>query len=134
MTLLDKIVILCGERRMSLRQVEKEAGLTPRTIQHWNTSTPSADKVVRVANALMVPVEELLSVYDPSGNLARVSKISSQYGEVTAIGLPEREQGILFCFRLLNDKGQEMAEEYLNMLLEGEKYRRYPRDTNSKDA
>jgi len=131
MTLLDKIVILCGERRMSLRQVEKEAGLTPRTIQHWNTSTPSADKVVKVANALMVPVEELLSVYDHSGNLARVSKMVSEHGEVTASGLTEKDKSILIPFRLLNDKGQEMAAEYLNMLLENDKYKRFAKDTAS---
>lgn len=134
MTLLDKVAILCRQREMTIRQLEKEAGLKDRTIQHWDKSVPGADKVVKVANVLQVPMEELFSVYDESGNMLRVSKIISECGEASANDITEREKGILLCFRLLNAEGQDRAEEYINMLVEGEKYKRFTQDTVSSGA
>lgn len=134
MTLLDKVAILCGQRKMPLRQLERAAGLKERTIQHWDKSVPSADKVVKVARVLQVPIEELFSVYDESGDMLRTAKIVAEYGEVSAMDITEREKGILLCFRLLNDEGQDRAEEYINMLIEGEKYKRFTLDSVSSGA
>lgn len=131
MTLMDKIAILCGKRKIPLRQLEREAGLSPRTIQHWDKSTPSADKVARVARVLEVPVEELLSVYDES--LLRVSKVVTEYKDTLELPLPENEQGILFTFRLLNDEGQDRLAEYAKMLSDNNKYLRYPKNADFSD-
>ena len=117
MTLLDKVAILCRQREMTIRQLEKEAGLKDRTIQHWDKSVPGADKVVKVANVLQVPMEELFSVYDESGNMLRVSKIISECGEASANDITEREKGILLCFRLLN---AECGEASANDITERE--------------
>lgn len=134
MTLLDKVAILCGQRKMPLRQLEREAGLKERTIQHWDKSVPSADKVVKVARVLQVPIEELFSVYDESGDMLRIAKTISEYGEVSAMDITEREKGILLCFRLLNSEGQDRAEEYINMLVEGDKFKRFTPDMISSGA
>lgn len=65
MNLKEKVMELCEERGISVRELERKAGLKDRVIQHWDKSDPSGPKLYAVANALDVPIEELLSVYDP---------------------------------------------------------------------
>ncbi len=67
MTLKDKITALCKERKISVRELERRSGLKERTIQHWNQSKPSGEKLKAVANVLGVSVDELTSVYNGVG-------------------------------------------------------------------
>lgn len=80
MTLKEKVGNLCRERGMSIRQLEKAAGLKDRTIQHWDKSEPSGSKLQAVATALNVPIEELLSVYYP--DLERIAYTESLLMEI----------------------------------------------------
>ena len=44
----------------TIDQIEREAGLTVRTIRRWDDHLPSIDKVYRVANVLGCTVDELI--------------------------------------------------------------------------
>lgn len=44
---------------LTLSEIERQAGLGCNTISRWDTSLPSYDKVVRVAQLLGVTVEQL---------------------------------------------------------------------------
>lgn len=57
--MLDKIKKLAGERKISIFQLEKQCGLSNGSIYHWDEVTPAFDKVLKVAKALGVTVEEL---------------------------------------------------------------------------
>lgn len=59
MTMKEKIQELCRERDISVRQLERMAGLKERTIQHWDDSDPSGNKLSNIALALKIPIEEL---------------------------------------------------------------------------
>ena len=59
--MLEQIKTLAKERKLTVAEVERMAGLTPRTVYKWDENIPSVDKVKRVADALSVTVDELLS-------------------------------------------------------------------------
>lgn len=63
MTLKDQITELCKKRNISVRELERRAGLKERTIQHWDKSEPSATKLYAVSRVLGVPVDYLLKFY-----------------------------------------------------------------------
>lgn len=56
----DTIKTLCEERGLSIRQLELKAGIGNGVIAGWKASSPRVDKLQRVADALEVPVEQLL--------------------------------------------------------------------------
>ena len=59
-TMLHKIKELCKEQNLTLAELEKKIGITPKGIYKWDTQSPSVDKVYRVAKTLGTTVEELL--------------------------------------------------------------------------
>lgn len=56
----EKINSLCSEKNISIRQLEKDSGLSNGTIGKWKTSIPSASSLALVAKSLSVKVEDLL--------------------------------------------------------------------------
>ena len=58
--LLERIKTLCMRKGISIRQLEKETGLTVRTVGRWDTNMPSVDRVKKVADYFHVPVDYLL--------------------------------------------------------------------------
>lgn len=50
----------CKEQNRTIASVEREAGLTPRSLYKWQFIMPGADKVKAVASVLGVSMEELL--------------------------------------------------------------------------
>lgn len=72
MTLKEKVTDLCKQRKLSVRELERRAGLKERTIQHWDESEPSGSKIMAVADVLDVPVTELLAVYSSDPDTDRI--------------------------------------------------------------
>lgn len=60
MNVYEKIKILCKERKISVFQLEKELGFSNGSIRKWNTTSPAAERVKRVADYLGCTVDELL--------------------------------------------------------------------------
>lgn len=58
--MLSQIKVLAKERKLTIAEVERMAGLKPRTVYKWDENIPSVDKVKRVADALSVTVDELM--------------------------------------------------------------------------
>ena len=58
--LLEKIKSICKAKGISLRQLEQDAEIAPNTIARWDENKPSYDKVMRVADALDVTMDELV--------------------------------------------------------------------------
>lgn len=57
--MLKNILDRCQEKKITIAELERQAGLKQRTIYKWDESKPSVDKVLAVANVLGVTVEEL---------------------------------------------------------------------------
>ena len=59
-----KIKELCAERNISIAELEKKCGLGTKTINKWGTSSPSIDKIERIADYFGVSVDFLMGRED----------------------------------------------------------------------
>ena len=58
--MLKKITEFCKEKKISVLELERMAGLKPRTVYKWDCSIPAVDKVKAVADILGVTVDDLI--------------------------------------------------------------------------
>lgn len=65
--ILGNIRKKCEETGISTYALEKQLGLGNGTVARWATSSPSVDKLKRVADFFGVTVDELLSDTDQAG-------------------------------------------------------------------
>ena len=56
----QKIKGLCEKKNISVRQLEKESGLSTGSVSKWEKSIPRADTLLKVANYFNVSIEYLL--------------------------------------------------------------------------
>lgn len=68
MTLLDKVKTLCLKSSTTLAQLEKTLNFGNGTLSRWNTSSPSIDKIQKIADYFNVSVDYLL---DRDGSYAQ---------------------------------------------------------------
>ena len=59
--MLAKIESLCKERNISITALEAKLGFGRCTILKWKTSSPTVDKLKKVADYFGVSIEELLA-------------------------------------------------------------------------
>lgn len=59
-TIFSNIKRLAETKKISITNLEKEAGLGNGTIGKWRNSIPQADKLASVANCLGVTIDELI--------------------------------------------------------------------------
>jgi repressor protein len=60
MTILDKIRSLANERKVTLAELERSLDFSNGSLRKWDTSTPSGDKIEKVADYFNVSVDYLL--------------------------------------------------------------------------
>jgi transcriptional regulator with XRE-family HTH domain len=78
MSLLENIQFLCKQRNISVPKLEKEIGLGNGAIYKWGVSSPTVDKLQKVADFFKVSTEYLLLGYE---RVMLVSFINSIRGE-----------------------------------------------------
>ena len=59
--LYENIKALSEKKKVSVSQVERECGLKPNSIYHWDENKPSYDKVLVVAKYFETTVEKLVN-------------------------------------------------------------------------
>lgn len=59
--IFQRIVSLCKQENISIARLEQETGLGNATIRNWKTSSPSVDKLKKVADFFNVTVDSLIS-------------------------------------------------------------------------
>lgn len=64
MLIFGRIKQLTKEKNSSISQIERQLKLGNGTIRRWDTNSPSADKVLAVADLLNVSVEYLMTGED----------------------------------------------------------------------
>lgn len=60
--LYEQVKIEAVKKGISIRKIEQELGFSNGSISKWNESTPSVDKIQKVAKLLSVSMENLLEV------------------------------------------------------------------------
>lgn len=58
--LLERIERWCKENNTTIFALEKKCGLGNATIRSWATSSPRMDTLMKVSDAMGIPVEELI--------------------------------------------------------------------------
>lgn len=58
--ILDKIVLLCEKRGISISRLEKECGLGNATVSRWDNSAPRVDSLKKVADYFGVDIKYFL--------------------------------------------------------------------------
>lgn len=61
MTLVDRIKVLAENTGMNVKQLEQSMGFANGSIRRWDSSSPSADKLYKLANFLNTSCEYLLT-------------------------------------------------------------------------
>ena len=74
--MFEKIQQLCTEYKTSISKVERACGLANATIRRWETASPSADNLAKVADYFGVSVDFLLGrgVYALSASAQQYAK------------------------------------------------------------
>ncbi|ETC92088.1 TPA: helix-turn-helix transcriptional regulator [Enterococcus faecalis] len=60
MSLVEKIKMLCNEKRITISELERKTDLGNGTISRWDTRTPGVDKLKKVADYFDVSTDFLL--------------------------------------------------------------------------
>ena len=60
MTILDRIRSLANDRKVTLAELERNLDFSNGSLRKWGTSTPSGDKIEKVADYFNVSVDYLL--------------------------------------------------------------------------
>ena len=88
MGIVERIKEKCNEKGLNIATLEKELSIGNGNIRRWNTNTPSAKRILEVANMLETSVDWLLTGKDNEN-------------------LSEEEAELLEKWRRTNDKGRE---------------------------
>ena len=79
--MLGRITELCRERKISVLELERRAGLKQRTVYRWDDSIPAVDKVKAVADVLGTTVDDLLREGDVTNDMD-VCKVGELDGRI----------------------------------------------------
>ena len=66
MTIYNRIKEKADEKGISIKALEREAGLGNGVIKRWNETSPQCNKLELVANYLQVSIEWLITGKNPS--------------------------------------------------------------------
>ena len=81
MTILDRIRSLANERKVTLAELERNLDFSTGSLRKWDTSTPSGDKIEKVADYFNVSVDYLLgrtkNPYSPNDNLMNTQELQA---------------------------------------------------------
>lgn len=111
MSLLERVQELLKQKGISIKQAERESGLSNATIRKWDTQNPSLDSIIKLANYLHVSID-----YLANGE----NQHSASRFEVYCDGKPldEAEADLVAMFRLLDETSREYAFDSMTMLYE----------------
>nr|DAP14021.1 MAG TPA: helix-turn-helix domain protein [Caudoviricetes sp.] len=131
MSLLERVQSLLQERGISIKQAERESGLSNATIRKWETQNPSLDSIIKLAKYLHVSVDYLALGKEPD-------QIKPSRFEVYCDGkqLNEIEADLVAMFRLIGEKEREISFDFVMGLYEkatGEKMSTYSTYTNTNE-
>lgn len=84
MDLYANIRKIALQKGYSIKSLEEKVGFANGTIRRWNTSSPSIDKVIKVADALNVKIETLTGRDDTSFHSHKYEETRNQFDTLAA--------------------------------------------------
>lgn len=81
MTILDRIRTLANDKKVTLAELERKLNFSNGSLRKWDTSTPSGDKIEKVADYFKVSVDYLLgrtkNPYTSNGDLMNTQELET---------------------------------------------------------
>ena len=84
MTIYNRIKEKANEKGISIKALEREAGLGNGVIKRWNETSPQCNKLELVANYLQVSIEWLITGKNPSNFTKEESELIQAYKKADA--------------------------------------------------
>ncbi|EEL89142.1 TPA: helix-turn-helix domain-containing protein [Bacillus nitratireducens] len=114
MTLVNTIKSLCAQRKIALSALERDLEFGNGTIRRWDTTSPSAEKLQKVADYFHVTTDYLLG-REPLNQLTNKDEkdIEKRMEEIKRDLIDS--QGLMFS-------GEPMSEEAVDSLLDAMEY------------
>ena len=115
MALLDNVKLLCKEKGVSQRKMEKEIGISNGASSKWGSSSPSADILQKLSSYFNVSINYLVTGYTDSGTIslhARDEKDIAKRLENTLAAL-DAQEGLMFSGEPLDDNTRELLKASL---------------------
>ena len=84
MTIYNRIKEKADEKGISIKALEREAGLGNGVIKRWNETSPQCNKLELVANYLQVSIEWLITGKDPSTLTKEEKELIQAYNKADA--------------------------------------------------
>ncbi len=121
MEICETISRLCKEKGISISRLEKELSFANGSIRRWNESSPSVDKLEKVADYFNVTTDYLLGRTDKSSNEMLESKVDEiweliKQGEEDDMETPERKTTIGKRIKLRREQKNIDAEVLADMV------------------
>ena len=79
MGIVDRIKVLCAMKKMSISDLEEQLEFSKGSIYKWDKSSPSFEKVIKVANYFNVTLDYMAGM-DGDGEIP-VSRFAARQGE-----------------------------------------------------
>lgn len=93
MTLLERVQSILDERGLTIKQAERESGLSNATIRKWATQKPSLDSLIKLADYLHLSIDYIVR---GDRNISTEHTISCD-----GVPLSESEADLVAMYRLL---------------------------------
>ena len=107
MSLVEKIKMLCNEKRITMSELERKTDLGNGTISRWDTRTPGVDKLKKVADYFDVSTDYLLGRTDnPSIDKGEPEEEFSTFFRIDTKDIPEEDR----------EKLEEELKEYFEFM------------------
>ena len=97
MTIYNRIKEKADEKGISIKALEREAGLGNGVIKRWNETSPQCNKLELVANYLQVSIEWLITGKNPSNFTKEESELIQAYKKADARGDCKAESSTLYA-------------------------------------
>lgn len=110
MSLLYRIKDLASQRKVSLAEVEREAGLSSGSITKWDKSSPKAESLQKVANYFNVTTDYLLGRTDTPQFTRKDERDVQKLIQEMIDGLSDKS------YAHMNNGGVELDEEEAELL------------------
>ena len=114
MGILDKIKVLANEQALTLAELERKLDFSNGSLRKWDTSTPSGDKIEKVADYFNVSTDYLLGRTD-NPRIASDVVTAADGREVDLSN--RRERVVMFDGKPLSDDDVEKIAQIIKLSL-----------------
>lgn len=112
---------LCDKRKITIFELERQIGISRGILYTWKKSSPSAEKVKRVAEFFNVSMDELVNHKVEDNNVVKVENEEDKNVISKILSLNDKQnkmkvEGLMDYFSLQEQENKDYAEEFIKTL------------------